>query len=409
MSRMRLAASFCLALTLGACRLSADPAATPPALTFSGEPTWPETSTYPGLGAGRLVITNSYEDSLSVFDLSRVGQSPLPELKRVPVGLNPIAIEAPHHLAAAPSGDFIFPLLSNYAPGTGTGPHGSHGTGTVDGYVLKLSTANHRLVAQTRVDRNGGDITISPDGKTLAITHFDLQRITDAAQGNGSPDARLILVDTDTMERRAAIDVCPAPHGVAFNRQGTRLFVACLSDEVAVVDLTPTTPQVTRIKIAPDAGDAFLQKYQPYMVAVSPASGDVYVSCLVSKDIRVLKADTLTVDTARQTRLGGAPYLGAFSADGTKLWVPNQGDDVLSEIDAATGAVARSLALPAEQCRNVHQATLVRGSPYLAVICEGIRPKPGTLLIVDTATLTVVSHTDVGLYPDNVAVVVRPL
>ena len=209
------------------------------------------------------------------------------------------------------------------------------------------------------------------------------------------------------MERRAAIDLCPAPHGVAFNREGTRLYAACLSDEVAVVDLTGATPQVTRVKIAPDAGDAFFQKYQPYMVAVSPMSGDVYVSCLTSKDLRVLRADTLTIDTARQTRLAGAPYLGAFSADGTQLWVPSQGDDALSEVNAATGAVTRSMQLPADQCRNVHQVALVRDGKYLAVICEGIRPKPGALLIVDAATLSVVSHTEVGLYPDNVAVVVK--
>jgi|CXWL01.1.fsa_nt_gi DNA-binding beta-propeller fold protein YncE len=398
---------LCVLAAAAACRPSADPAAPPPQLTFSGQPTWPETSTYPGVGSGRLVITNSYEDSLSVFDLALVGQSTLPELKRVPVGLNPIAIEAPHHFVASPAGDFIFPALSNYAPGTGTGPHGAHGTGTIDGYVLKLSTDNHRLVAQARVDKSPGDLALSPDGKTLAVTHFDLQRITDAARGSSSPDARLILLDTDTMARRAAIDLCPAPHGVAFSKDGKRLYAACLSDEIAVVDLSGAEPIVTRVKVAADSGDAFLQKYQPYAVAVSPLTGDVAVSCLLTKDVRVLKANGLTFDATRQARLAGAPYLPSFSADGTKLWVPSQGDDVISEVDTSNGAVLRTLSLPAAQCRNVHQVTPTRDGKYLAVICEGLRPKPGTLLIVDAFTLAVLSHTEVGLFPDNVGFVFK--
>lgn len=402
---MRRLVFFCLLSLAAACLPSADPSARPPALVFTEDTAWPHTSTYPGLGAGRLVITNSYEDSLSIFDAAQLGQPGLTELRRVPIGLDPIAIEAPHHLAAAPSGEFIYPLLSNYAPGSGTGPHGAHGTGTLDGYLLKLSTADHRLLAQTRVDRNPGDLAISHDGKSLAITHFDLKRIESAARGETNPNARLILVNAETFERRAAFEVCPAPHGVAFSPDDKRIYVACFSDEVAVVDLTAAEPTVKRVKVAPDAGDAFLQKYQPYSVTVSPLTGDVFVGCLASNEVRVLKAADLQFDFARTVRLSGAPYLSSFSPDGRKLWVPTQGDDALSEVDPMTGAVLRKVALPPEFCRNVHQTRLTHDGQSVLVICEGIRPKPGTLLVFNVAGLNLISHTDVGLFPDYVTLI----
>lgn len=397
----------CLLVGLCACRPSSDPSAPPPALVFSAEPAWPNRSTYPGVGEGRLLITNSRDDTASLFELSKVGQASLPELARVPVGLNPVEIEAPHHAAVSPDGKHWYTGLSQFAPGSGSGPHGTHGTGSTDGQVLKLSTADNHVEAVARVDRNPGDLVLSPDGKRLVVSHYDLVRISEAARGMvPDPDARVAVLDAETLERIAMVRVCAAPHGLVFSADGKRLFVACYSDEVAVVDMEAAGFPVTRVKVAANAGDAYTATYQPYGVTLNRATGDVFVSCLANGEVRVLNGASLTIDPARTARVGGSPLLGDATADGTTVFIPHQGDDRISVIEAATGSVTRVISLPRAQCTNVHQVLLLDGA-RLAVVCEGNHSGPGALLIVDAASGAVQSATPVGIFPDWVGVI-RP-
>ena len=389
-----------LLLALAACRPSSDPALPAPSLTFSA-PTWPEPAWWPGAGAGRLVLSNSRDDTLSVLDATKVGQAAVPEVARVPVGLNPVEIEAPHHAAIAPDGSALYVNLSEYAPGTGTGPHGSHGVGTVDGKVLKLDGVTGRLLGTVRVDRNSGDLEVGPDGKVVAVTHYDLLRIQEAQAGTApSPDARVVLIDTASMTQIAAVAVCAAPHGVRFSKDGKRLYVACYSDEVAVVQLDAQGFPVTRIKVAANAGTAFDARQTPYALSVSPLTGDVFVSCPKSGDVRVLTA-ALTMDESRRTLLGGQPQLSGFSPDGMTLWVPTQGDDRIHAVDPLTGARLRSLNVPRDQCKNVHQVLAMADGASLAVVCEGDHVSPGSLLVLGTDG-AVKSVTAVGTFPDYI-------
>lgn len=393
----RLGLALLLALT--ACRPSSDPSLPAPSLTFPS-PTWPEPAWWPGAGSGRLVLSNSRDDTLSVLDATKVGQATLPEVARVPVGLNPVEIEAPHHAAIAPDGSALYVNLSEYAPGTGTGPHGAHGTGTIDGKVLKLDGVTGNLLGTVRVDRNSGDLEVSPDGKVVAVTHYDLLRIQEAQAGTApSPDARVVLIDTASMTQRAAVTVCAAPHGVRFSKDGKRLYVACYSDEVAVVQLDAKDFPVTRIKVAANAGSAFEARQTPYALSVSPLTGDVFISCPRSGDVRVLTA-ALTIDDGRRTLLGGLPQLSGFSPDGNTLWVPTQGDDRVHAVDPLTGTRTASLNVPRDRCRNVHQV-LALSSTLLAVVCEGDHVAPGSLVVLGTDG-TVKSVTDVGTFPDYI-------
>lgn len=403
MNRLVLA----LWLVAAACRPSSDPSTPAPALVFGADPAWPERSTYSGVGGGRLLITNSREDTVSLFDFTKVGQATLPELARAPVGLNPVEIEAPHHAAISPDGKHWYTGLSQFAPGTGTGPHGAHGTGSVDGQVVKVGTADNRLEAVARVDRNPGDLAISPDGKRLAVSHFDLLRISENARGLvPDPDARIAILDADTLERIAMVRTCPAPHGLTFSADGKRLYVACYSDEVAVLDMTRAEFPVTRVKVAANAGDAFSTRYQPYGVTLHPQSGDVFVSCLAKGEVRVLNGTTLMMDPARTALVSGSPLLGSVSADGGAVFIPHQGDDRISVLDPATGMETRLISLPGAQCLNVHQVTVLSAT-QLATVCEGNHSDPGSLLIIDVASGAVVSATPVGVFPDWVGVI-RP-
>lgn len=404
---MKRAPVLALALAVAGCRVSSDPAVPPPALVFAQQAAWPDPEVPAPPVAGRLIITNNLEDTLSVFDAAHVGAASFPELVREPVGVNPIETEAPHHAALSPAGDFLYVGFGNYAPGAGTGPHASHGTGDVSGSVLKLRARDYRVVGSARVDRNPGDLIVSADGKQVAVSHFDLLRITEAARGEApDPDARVLLINTETMAVTARVRVCPAPHGMVFSKDGKRLYVACYSDEVAVVDLTKAEPAVTRIKVAPNAGDAFRPIYQPYALTESPLTGDLFVSCPASGEVRVLKADTLTIDAARTAVVGGSPYFSAFSADAQTLWVPHQGDDRISDVDPATGTRRRLLTPTKGSCTNIH-AVMTSGR-FLVVVCEGSHVLPGSLVVLDPATGATVSTTAVGVFPDFVGLLRTP-
>jgi len=388
---------------LAACRPSSDPAAPAPALSFPSKPAWPDRPLPAAPDAGRLLVTNHFDDTISFFDFSKVGEPVFPELARRPVGINPIEIEAPHHAAISAAGDFFYVALTNFAPGLATGPHAAHGTADVNGSVLKIRASDHRTVGTTRVDRNPGDLALSPDGTLLAVAHFDLLRITEASRGEvPEPDARVVLVTAETMEVKARVRVCPAPHGVLFSKDGKRLYVACYSDEVAIIRLDAPDFPVTRVKVASNAGDAYRAIYQPYALAESPLTGDVFISCPASGEVRVLKADTLTLDPARSRRVGGTPLTSAFSADGKSLWVPHQGDDRISELDPATGTQLRQLTPTKGSCTNVHSVLPTPDGRFLIAVCEGFHVLPGTLVVLDTQTGATLSVTEVGVYPDSV-------
>jgi DNA-binding beta-propeller fold protein YncE len=401
-----------LALALAAC--SEAPATlggvTPPEdLEYAHPDPWAEGTVVPPPGpGGRILITNSLDDTLSLIELDTVGTPGFKELARVPVGLNPVELEGPHHTAVSPDGAFYYVGISNYVPGGGSGPHGTHGSGSEDGYCLKLDARDNRLVGSVRVDPNPGDVIISRDGRTLYQTHFDTLKITEAAR-RGEPEtkmvARLAIIDTATMTRKAMVPVCPAPHAVRLSGDERTAYVACWSDEVAVVDLTVSPPGVQRVKVALNAGTAVSPRHEPYALTLSPTTGEAWVSSMASRQVQVLNPTTRTMDATRTVQgLRGPPMFGAFTADGRTLYLPYQLGDALAVIDPATGGVLREVDLASAGCLNAHQVTLTPDERHGLVVCEGDHQGPGTVHAVDLAQGTVVGTVRVGLFPDSVSI-----
>ncbi|QRK10316.1 hypothetical protein JQX13_09605 [Archangium violaceum] len=389
-------------LALGACTSSEVPE-----LDYSIEQPWPSGPELPPVGSGRIIITNSMDDTLSLLDLDTMLSPDWGELARIPVGLNPVELEGPHHSAISPRGDYYYVGLSYFVPGAGSGPHGAHGTGTADGYCLKLDAKTHRLVGSVRVDRNPGDLIISADGRTLFQTHFDMVKITEVAKRGGPEsemDARMAIIDADTLTRKAMVPVCPAPHAVRLSPDGTRAYVACISDEVAVVRLDTEGYPVTRIKM-PNPGTALAPRHEPYALTLSPTDGALWVSSLESRTLHYLDPETLTVVPERSIYdLGGSPMFGVVSADGRTLYMPYQRIDAVAVIDTATSARKGDIHLSSEGCINVHQVELTPDGKHALAVCEGDQQGPGTLHVLDLEEGTVVKTVRVGIFPDSVAI-----
>ncbi|MBX5482484.1 MAG: hypothetical protein IRZ16_11710 [Myxococcaceae bacterium] len=379
-----------------------------PELVYELDTHWPSRSSYPGVGDGRILVTNSGEDSVSLFDITRVGQSEVPELARVPIGLLPPELEGVHHAAIAPSGDVYFIGISNYAPGSGSGPHGAHGTGTADGHVLEIRAEDNVRIGEVRVDRNPGDLVVTPDGKRLLVTHYDQLLINEVQAAGGTVremDSRLAIIDVATLTREAMVPACPAAHGVVVTADNARAFMACSSDEVAVVDLLSGDHPVVRIPLTANAGDPTVSTHLPYAVALSPDEETLWVSCLDGKDVHAVDVATLKADANRRVAVPGAAGFALFSTDGTLLYVPHQSPDGIAVVETATGTLLRDL--PLAGCVRPHQIAPAKDERHALVVCEGDHVGPGALVVLDLSDESVVSTTSVGVFPDFAGVIRR--
>ena len=371
-------------------------------LVLAPDDQWP-TPVAPKVGAaGMVLITNSGDDSVSWIDLT---PSVLDQVFKMPVGLLPPEREGPHHGAVSADGKSFFVGLSNFVPGSGSGPHGSHGLGTVPGSLLKYDVATALLIGEARVERSPGDVRLTPDGTRVVQTHFDLKLIQDVAAMDGTIEqmyAKLAIVDAQTMAATFVL-VCPAPHGVQVSADSKTAYVACwASDELAVVDLA--SQSVQRYPVGTVAIDPTNPTYEPYAVAVHPGDGSVWLSDQKSGDLRIFDPGTKTWDARGPVVLGGAPFFGQFSASGGYFFVPVQQPNSLTVIEAANGHVAGSLAFAAADCRLPHAVLLTRDEKTALVVCEGDHVSAGTVAVVDLAdpvAPVLKKVITVGVFPDD--------
>lgn len=379
---------------------------------------WPQPSLLPPIEGPRLGITNSGDDTLSFVD-----PTSFREIARVPVGAFPVETEGPHHLAATADGRWIFVGISNTVDpnASAEGPHGSHGLGAADGYLLKIDATTGREVARRRVERSPGDIRLEPGTNRVWQSHYDLFSIAEALEQYGEgkigswdevlqrATSSLIVTDGDTLERIARVPVCPAGHGIAFAPDGREAYVSCgLSDEVAIVDTK--TFAVSLVPVGPSPGELMSSRYAPYAVTVAP-DGLVWASnghrenlgLRVIDPVAKVERPELALDTE------GLPLFGTFTRDGSRLYMVTQKPDVLLAIDPATAQPTHTVSLSPLGCLNAHGLTLSPDESELYVVCEGDHlVEPGSLERFDTHTLEPTGHVELGLFPDDVVWIPEP-
>ena len=376
-----------------------------PDVVFDVDDPWGEESDWPGLEGGRIMVTNSGDDSLTFLD-----PATLEPVYTAATGRIPAEREGPHHGAALPDGSRYYVGISNYVPGSGSGPHGSHGTGAVRGYLLGYDTSDNSFVGDVLVDRSPGDVRITPDSAYVLQSHFDLLSIIQAEQDGEDPrllESPLAVIDSATLEKVAMIPLCPAGHGVGLAPDSSTAYVACWgSDELAVVSLAAPIDdeaEVTRIPVGPGGGDPTDPLYGPYAATVTPDGSEVWVSNLEGKSLSVYDVESGTFDAERFVSLGGGALFASFSADGSRLYVPVQAPDSLVTVDPATGTVIHNLSLSDSMCRSPH-GTLLVADDMLGLVCEGDHIGPGTVVRINLANPDAPVPEDsfaVGVFPDD--------
>jgi DNA-binding beta-propeller fold protein YncE len=389
---------------------------------FDGEP-YRRDPPQVGSLQGRIVTTNNYDDTLSVLDPNVPGPA-----GRLPIGFNPVDLEGPHHVSVDPQGRFLYVNLSLAVEGSGSGPHGLHGSGEVPGYVLKIDAATAQTVAWVQVDTNPGDNALSKDGRTLYVTHYDFVRWAKAGVDGDyrRGDSNLVLVDTETMLVKARIPVCPAAHGIGLSPDETTVYTTCGPDEIAVVDLRLSPPAARRV-LFPGAAEGAGCQVCPYALAVAP-DGLVWVSGLgpsggrMGRGIISLFDPELGggggFDTRRLVRLRGSPVFATFvpQGNGYRAYVPEQGPSILEdwirvyELDGPERPPREiaALQLGRGDCISAHMILATEGGQTGHLICEGNRGEAGQFLWLKLDPLEVLGSVPIGQFPDGMAYVPFP-
>jgi len=392
---------LCGTVVIGSC--SDDPTVQ---YALENEEYWQDTSDRPAFTSDRLLVTNSLDDTLSVLDAAT-----WQEIDRVPVGLNPVDREGPHHVSADPDGEFYYVGISNFVPNAGGGPHGAHGAGTIDGHCLKFGASDNLLVQSVRVDRNPGDVAVTPDGATIVQSHFDLVRIREVIDRGGEPselDSRLAIIDAGSMRRRAMVPTCPASHGIAIAPDGLQVFVSCYTDELAIVDLNDAPSLAQRVAVVGEPGPITAPVCLPYALTVDPRGESVWVSCFQNGQLLRYDITSSAMDPAVVLQLPGPALFGAFGPDGTTLYVPYQEIDGVAVVDTRTAMIVDDIDLEPDACINAHVVRITEDGAHLLVICEDNRIDPGTLVVIRLADNSVVQVTELGRFPDAIELLKFP-
>jgi DNA-binding beta-propeller fold protein YncE len=354
----------------------------------------------------RLATTDNGDDTLAF--VSDDGMLSL--LGMMPVGDIPVELEGPHHVAASPDGKYLFIDLSNYVPGSGTGPHGAHGLGTVPGSLLKIDAATTAKVAETQVDKNPGDVILNAAGDTAYVSHYDLIKLQTQIT-MGLPDdaavATIAIVNTQTMARPPLYPACATAHGMALSPDEKTLYVACVQvDQLAIFDLGTNTAK--RIPVGPAPGMPLTPNYQPYAINVAP-DGKVWVACngptaggTGFSGLRVYDPAMGAFDESLSVPFQGQGMAAIFLGDGKTTVGVSRSDDKLLFIDytQTPPMVVKELGL--QQCTNAHTMRVSQDGATGWVVCEGDHTNPGTLVAIDLRAQAYLGAVKVGVFPDGV-------
>lgn len=267
-------------------------------------------------GTGLVFAQNMmYSHTITVYD--RFGRL----VRTIDDSVNGIR-GAPVEAAAHPNGRWMY--VSNYSTyGPGQGPEGFDacsprspvGESTV--YRVDLGTLGiDQVIPVGRVPKY---LTVSPDGKWLAVTNWC------------SWDLSIIEVATGREVRRSPV-LGRYPRGVVIDPASSTAYVALMGQgEVVAVSLA--TGQVTR-RITRVGGG-------PRHLNLSPDGSTLYVT--LNEDGGVARLDVPSGQVTARVATGEQPRSAALSADGRSLFVVNYESATASKIRTDTMTVEQDV------------------------------------------------------------------
>jgi YVTN family beta-propeller protein len=218
------------------------------------------------------------------------------------------------------------------------------------GTVSVIATSTNTAVgAPITVGHQPTGVAVTPDGSKVYVANLS--------------DNTVSVISTATNQVTATVPVGTSPVGAAATPDGSSIYVTNLnSSNVSVI--STATNQVTAI-VAVGAN--------PFGVAVTPLGDVVYVANAGSSNVSVIATATNTVvDTIP---VGNAPHGVAISPNGTKVYVANQNSNNVSVITRSVISFSRALNF---NQRDTVSATVAVGAQPFGV---AVTPDSGTVYV----------------------------
>jgi YVTN family beta-propeller protein len=175
---------------------------------------------------------------------------------------------------------------------------------------------------------------VSPAGEHVPISDLALKMIlspdkkTLITVSGGFSDTGITLLDIASRKVRQFVPLAECWNGVAFNKDGSRLFVTGGdSGQIHMFHYGESGLKPEKVvKPDPEASLVFLAA-----VAVHPLTGKVYVCNEANHELWVLHPETLTLE--KTIPVGQHPHTCVFGADKKHLYVSNWGSRSVSIVD----------------------------------------------------------------------------
>ena len=325
-------------------------------------------------------------ESADKIVLLRFGPKGLQIENQTRTGLMPMDINGPHGIAVSPDKQYFYV---------------SEGHGRPEGSVWKYRAGSNDVIKYTSLGMFPATTDITPDGNFIYVANANFH-------GDMVPSS-ISVVATDQMIEVKRITTCTMPHGSRLNHSGTRQYSACMMDDM-LVEIDTSKFAVSRyFMLAPGkemgmtgapypAGtDQKMRNMSDHKPTCTPTwaqpSNDgstIYVACNQTNDI--VAVNTADWRLARRFPAGNGVYNLAMTKDGRLIATNKRGQSV-SIFDPVTG---KELANIPTKRKVVHGAVVSPDDRYAFISVEGVGTEPGTVEVIDLASLKTVAAVDVG-------------
>src|SRR5689334_21566871 len=314
---------------------------------------------------------------------------------QIDTGVMPVDIDGPHGIIISPDRRFYYVSIAHGRP---------------FGSVWKYSTNDDSVLGKTTLGNFPATLDITPDGNFLFVVNFNLH-------GDMVPSS-VSVVSTQTMTEVSRIPTCTMPHGSRLNPQGTKQYSVCMMDDTLVeIDTrsfkatrhfivtknketgmigSPALHATTATHAMPGMSGHGSEPPKPGDKSCSPTwaepsvdGASVFVACNASSEIVEINANTWQLVRRMPARNG--VYNLEVTHDGSRLLATNKRDQSVSIFDIKTG---RELARVPTKRKVLHGVVVSPNDRYAFVTVEGIGSEPGTVEVIDLATLKTVTTLD---------------
>lgn len=180
-------------------------------------------------------------------------------------------------------------------------------------------------VAKTTTGRGPHEVVVTPDGKKAFVSNYE------------GPGDSISVVDVGTRKELRRIDLGEhrAPHGLAVNRAGTKLYATCERSQT-VIELDVAAEKILRAFKTGQKGT--------HMLVLTPDGRKLYTGNMGSGNSTVI--DLVKGEVIAQIKTGANCEGVDVTPNGKEVWTTNNADDSLSVIDTATDQVVAVIPCP---------------------------------------------------------------